>query len=179
VVFNDRAGAVDALDRMVQEGYTRIAHFGGYSSTSVGKSRMDGYLEALRKNGIQVKKEWIFEGGFEWKDGYESFLRLCDSGDLPEVIFTVNDRVALGAYRAARESGLRIPEDIGIYGFGFHEITDFLDPKLTVIDQDPRKMGRVAMKQLLDEIEEKSHRGVELYLDEEFLWRNSVKKKEG
>jgi len=85
----------------------------------------------------------------------------------------------MGALLAARECGLRIPEDIGIYGFGFHEITDFLDPKLTVIDQDPRKMGRVAMKQLLDEIEEKSHRGVELCLDEEFLWRNSVKKKEG
>ena len=50
-------------------------------------------------------------------DGYESFKKLISSGNLPEVVFTVNDRVALGAYKAAKEAGLRIPEDIGIFGY--------------------------------------------------------------
>jgi LacI family transcriptional regulator len=177
VIFNDKAGAVNSLNRIIQEGYTQIAHFAGYSSTSVGKERAEGYTEALRKNKIPVRKEWIIEGGFEWRDGYESFTKLNSSGILPEIIFTVNDRVALGAYKGAKEAGLRIPEDIGIYGFGFSELTDFMDPPLTVINQDPRKIGNSAMKVLLDEIEEKSPPGSTVIIDEEFLWKKSVKRK--
>jgi LacI family transcriptional regulator len=177
VIFNDKVGAGNSLDRIIQEGYTRIAHFAGYSTTSVGKERSDGYRDALRKNKIPVREEWIIEGGFEWRDGYESFRKLHHSGTLPEVIFTVNDRVALGAYKAAKEAGVKIPEDISIFGFGFSEITDFLDPQLTVINQDPRKIGNAAMKLLLEEIQEKSPPGSTVIIDEEFLWRKSVKRK--
>jgi len=175
VIFDDQLGAVSAMDNIVQGGITRIAHFAGYSATSIGKTRTAGYLEGLRKNRIQVRNEWLIEGGFEWMDGYESFRKLYNRGDLPEVIFTVNDRVALGAYKAAKEAGLSIPEDIGIFGFGFHEITDFLDPRLTVINQDPRKLGYAAMKQLLGEIDGISAKGSEVVIEEEFLRRNSVK----
>jgi LacI family transcriptional regulator len=174
VIFNDKVGAGNSLNRIIQEGYTRIAHFAGYSTTSVGKERADGYKEALRENKIPVRNEWIIEGGFEWRDGHESFRKLYNSGLIPEIIFTVNDRVALGAYKAAKEAGVKIPEDIGIFGFGFSEITDFLDPQLTVINQDPRKIGNAAMKLLLDEIEDKSCAGNTVIIDEEFLWRKSV-----
>jgi LacI family transcriptional regulator len=176
VVFNDQSGAVDAVNRIIQEGYTRIAHFAGYSATSIGKIRAEGYLQALRENKIPLKKEWLIEGGFEMKDGYESFMKLRNSGNIPEVIFTVNDRVALGAYKGIKEAGFRIPEDIGIFGFGFHEITDFLNPPLTVIKQDPREMGLTAMRQLLGEIEGTSVPGSTVMIKEEFLWRNSVKR---
>jgi Transcriptional regulators len=97
---------------------------------------------------------------------------------LPQVIFAVNDRVALGAYKAAKEAGLRIPEDIGILAYGFNEITDFFDPQLTVINQDPRKMGVEACKLLINEIEKKIKSGSnKIYIEEEFLWRKSVKRK--
>jgi LacI family transcriptional regulator len=178
VIFNDKAGAVNSLNRIIQEGLTKIAHFAGYSTTSIGKERSEGYREALRNNKIPVREEWIIEGGFEWRDGYESFRKLLTLAALPEIIYTVNDRVALGAYKAAKEAGVKIPEDISIFGFGFHEITDFLDPQLTVINQDPRKIGNAAMKLLLDEIEEKSPPGITVIIDEEFLWKKSVKRKD-
>ena len=178
VLFNDKPGAAISLNRIIQEGYTRIANFAGYSKTNIGKKRTEGFLEALSKNKIQIKKEWIFEGGFEMKDGYESFKKLNSSGNLPEVIFTVNDRVALGAFKAAKEAGLRIPEDIGIFGYGFSEITDFFDPQLTVINQDPRKLGLEAIKILINEIENKTKNSKsKLYIEEEFLWRKSIKRK--
>src|SRR5664280_1779665 len=155
VVFNDKLGAANILNRIINEGYTKIAHFAGYSKTNIGKERYEGFLEALAKNKISINKDWIIEGGFELKDGYDSFKKLNSLGNLPEVVFTVNDRVALGAYKAAREAGLRIPEDIGIFGYGFNEITDFFDPQLTVINQDPRKMGHEACRLLINEIEKK------------------------
>jgi LacI family transcriptional regulator len=166
VVFNDKQGAENSLNRIIQEGNTKIGNFAGYSKTNIGKYRADGFLEALRKNKIPVKKEWIIEAGFEVKDGYESFKKLNTLGELPEIIFTVNDRVALGAYKAA------------IFGYGFEEITDFFDPQLSVINQNPRKMGLESCRLLIDEIEQKIQVGRNIiYLEEEFLWRKSVKRK--
>jgi LacI family transcriptional regulator len=178
VAFNDKQGASNSLNRIIQEGYTKIANFAGYAKTSIGKERSEGFIEALSKNKIPVRKEWILEGGFELEDGYKSFKKLNSSGILPEVIFTVNDRVALGAYKAAKEAGLRIPEDIGIFGYGFSEITDFFNPQYTVINQDPRKLGLEAIKLIINEIENESRRGKsKILIEEEFLWRKSVKRK--
>jgi LacI family transcriptional regulator len=178
VVFNDKLGAENSLNRIIQEGNTKIGNFAGYSKTNIGKYRAEGFNEAMLKNKIPIRKEWIIESGFEVKDGYESFKKLNILGELPEIIFTVNDRVALGAYKAAKEAGLRIPEDIGIFGYGFSEITDFFDPQLTVINQDPRKMGFEACQLLINVIEEKTQIGKNnIYLEEEFLWRKSIKRK--
>ena len=178
VVFNDKPGAAESLNCIIGEGYKKIGHFSGYSKTNIGKQRNEGFIETLSKNKIRVRKEWIIEGGFELRDGYESFKKLNISGNLPEVIFTVNDRVALGAYKAVREAGLNIPEDIGIFGYGFNEITDFFDPQFTVINQDPRKMGTEAVKLLISEIEGVTKKGKsKILIEEEFLWRKSVKRK--
>jgi LacI family transcriptional regulator len=178
VVFNDKSGAKNSLSLMIREGYKGIAIFAGYSYTNIGKERTEGYIEALSVNNIRVKKEWILEGGFELKDGYESFNKLYNSGNMPEIIFAVNDRVALGAYKAAMEAGFRIPEDIGILGYGFNEITDFFNPQLTVINQDPRKIGFEAIKLLVSEIENKGKAGQsKIYIEEELLWRKSIKRK--
>jgi LacI family transcriptional regulator len=178
VVFNDKAGAENSISSIINEGYTSFANFAGYQSTNIGKERADGFISALSKNKIPIKKEWIIENGFELKDGYESFKKLASSGNLPEVIFTVNDRVALGAYKAAKEAGLRIPEDIGIFGFGFSEITDFFDPQFTVVNQDPRKMGLEAAQLLINEIENEIKTDpIILLIEEEFLWRKSVRRK--
>jgi LacI family transcriptional regulator len=178
VVFNDKPGVINSLNRIIQEGYTKIAKFAGYSKTNIGKHRMEGYIETLLKNKIPVRKDWIIEGGFELKDGYESFKKLNSSGNLPELIFAVNDRVALGAYKAAKEAGVTIPDDIGIFGCGFSEITDFFDPQLTIINQDPRKMGFEACKLLINEIENKIKIGQnKIFIEDEFLWRKSVIRK--
>ncbi len=178
VVFNDKPGAKVSLERIIREGYTRIGHFAGYSETNIGKLRNEGFVETLSKNKLRVRKEWIIKGGFELKDGYDSFKKLYGSGSLPEIIFTVNDRVALGVYKAAKEAGLRIPEDIGIFGYGFSEITDFFDPQLTVINQDPRKMGFEAARLLIREVEGVTKKGQsKIFIEEEFLWRKSVKLK--
>jgi len=154
VVFDDRKAAVDAMDYVFGLGYRKIAHFAGYSTISIGRERCAGYIQALEKHGVPVSRDWIIEGGFDQKDGYESFQRLHRSNELPEVIFTVNDLVALGVYRAAKEIGLRIPEDLGIIGFGHSALAMTMIPQLTIINQNPRLIGRQAIDLLIKEIEE-------------------------
>jgi len=178
IIFDDKHGAVVALEKIIKEGYKRIAHIAGYSSISIGKERCAGYREALEKNGIEIDPEWIIEGGFEVKDGYNGFMKLYNSDRLPEIIFAVNDRVALGVYCAAKEVGVRIPEDIGIVAFGFDEIAQTFTPRLSIINQNPRKLGMTAANMLIEEIENKSSKKKkQLKIEEVFLWNDSILRK--
>jgi LacI family transcriptional regulator len=179
VEFDDRSGALDALVRVIGAGYTRIAHFAGYSSVNIGKQRTEGYKAALRKLRLPVRRKWIIVGGFELKDGYDSFMQLFQQGELPEIVFTVNDRVALGAYKAASECGIKIPSEMGFFGYGFCETTDMFQPPLTVINQDPRKMGKLAIALLFDMIDKTVHgKPADIKISEEFLWKKSILDKE-
>jgi LacI family transcriptional regulator len=178
VTFDDRYGAYVAMEEIIKEGYTKIAHLAGYSNVSIGRERCAGYKKALEKNGIKINPKWIIEGGFEVKDGYKSFMRLYHSKNLPEIIFTVNDRAALGVYHAAKEVGVRIPEDIGIAAFGFNEVAGTFTPQLSIINQNPRKIGLAAVKMLLEEIEHKKTSKLQKkIIEEEFLWNASILKK--
>jgi LacI family transcriptional regulator len=178
ITYDDRNGAVIALEKIIKEGYTKIAHAAGYFNISIGKERCLGYKEALTKNGIKINPEWIIEGGFEVNDGYNSFMKLYKSGNLPEIILAVNDRVALGIYQAAKEKKVRIPEDMGVVAFGFSEIAQTFTPTLSIINQDPRKIGKVAAEKLLDEILNKvSNQENNIVIEEEFIWNDSIIRK--
>jgi LacI family transcriptional regulator len=178
VAFNDKIATIEALNQLISGGYTNIAHFAGYSSTSIGTERCNGYREALMNNGIPIREEWIIEGGYEIDDGIRAFEKLRITGKLPEIILAVNDRVALGAYKAIRKTGLRIPDNIGILGYGFSDTAHLFSPTLSIIDQDPRKMGRIAANLLIDEIQGISQNSTtEILIEVDFQWNTSILKR--
>jgi len=178
VAFNDKIATLEALNQLISRGYTNIAHFAGYSSTSIGSERCNGYKDALINNKIPVREEWIIEGGYEIDDGIRAFEKLWATGKLPEIILAVNDRVASGAYKAIRKTGLRIPDDIGILGYGFSDTAHLFSPTLSIINQDPRKMGRIAANLLIDEIQGISQNSpTEILIEVDFQWNTSILKR--
>jgi LacI family transcriptional regulator len=178
VVFKDKICTIKSLNQLISKGYRNIAHFAGYSGTSIGNERCNGYKEALLKNNIPIREEWIIEGGYEIEDGIKSFNKLKKCGKLPEIILTVNDRVALGTYKAIRKEGLKIPDDIGILGYGFSETAHLFSPTLSIINQNPRKMGKVAANLLIDEIQGVSQKSnTEILIEEDFQWNTSILKR--
>lgn len=176
IVFDDRYGTIYTLDRIIDEGYKKIAHFAGYLTTNIGRERCLGYKHALNKHGIKIREDWILEGGFEIDDGMRSFMKLYKEKKLPEVILAVNDLVALGIYRAARNVGIKIPDDIGIVAYGFCETATLFSPALSVINQDPRVIGKMTVEMLFDEIEQKNKQRINLKIIEDFIWNDSLKK---
>ena len=123
----------------------------------------------LENKGIEINPDWIIEGGFEVIDGYNAFMKLYHSNNLPEIIFAVNDRAALGVYHAAKEVGVKIPEDIGIIAFGFNEIAQTFTPSLSIINQNPRKLGLAATNMLIEEIENSNaNKSQRIIIEEEF-----------
>ena len=127
---------------------------------------------------MKIDPAWILEAGFEIQDGYNSFMKLYQAKKIPEIIFTVNDRVALGTYKAIREVGMSIPKDIGIIGFGFNETAQMFSPALSIIHQDPRKLGATALEALIGEIQNpRQNKPRNIIIEEKFIWNNSVIKK--
>lgn len=178
VAFNDKVATIEALNQLISSGYTKIAHFAGYSGTSIGNERYNGYREALMNNGIPIREEWIIEGGYEIDDGIRAFEKLMTTGKLPEIILAVNDRVASGAYKAIRKTGLKIPDDIGILGYGLSDTAHLFSPTLSIINQDPRKMGKIAANLLIDEIQGISQNSpTEILIEVDFQWNTSILKR--
>jgi LacI family transcriptional regulator len=153
VGIDDREAARKLIDFVVRCGYQRIGHLGGSLTTDIGRNRRAGYVDALKKNKIPVREEWIAEGGFTRTDGYRGFMKIYQSNILPEVIFAANDQNALGAYDAMKELGILFPETIGVVAFGHHEFAKIITPSLTIINVNPYDLGKKAMEMMLQRIE--------------------------
>ncbi|MBN2202102.1 LacI family DNA-binding transcriptional regulator [bacterium] len=149
VGIDDRGAAKKLIDFVIRCGYRNIGHLAGSSLVRIGRDRLSGYLDSLRDHGLPVRREWIVEGGFERKDGISGFEKIWMGRDKPEVVFAANDQIALGAYDAIREKGLKIPDDIGVVAFGHHDFAKIPSPCMTIINVDPYDLGLQAMEMML------------------------------
>jgi len=152
VTVDDKGGAYSAVEFAVKKGYKMIAHIGGYSHINIGKYRCEGFKEALKHYNIPVNPDWITEGGFGEEDGYDGFMKIYKIGKLPEFILSVTYPVALGIYSAAKEVGIRIPEDIEITCFGNNLLNRFTPSIFNFVSQPAQELGREAVNLILEKI---------------------------
>lgn len=152
ITNDDYSGAFTATEQAIQCGYKKLGTIGGYQHTNIGRDRLKGFKDALKKHKLPIYPERIILGGFGDDDGYKSFMKMYSSGNLPEFILAVSFPVALGVYKAANELGLTIPKDFDIICFGNTGFNQFLVPKMTIIDQPAAAMGRAAVELTLENI---------------------------
>ena len=152
ITVNDYQSAYDAIDYVISIGYKKVAHLAGSRQINIGAGRCNGYKAALKANGIAVNHAWIIEGGFTPEFGFDGLMKLSDGTEMPELVFAVNDSVAHGIYKAAKELGLRIPEDLGVIGFGDIEHSQMLSPPLSSVHLPIESMARKAVEVLVYEI---------------------------
>ena len=157
VLIDDRQGTRDAVEHaIVNAGHRKLGFIGGGNPwINIGKNRLLGFQEAMHNHNIPVRQEWIVPGGFGTKDGFEGFMQLYKKGPLPEFIFAATYPVALGVYEAAKKLGLKIPDDIDVMCFGDSDMSHFLSPALSCVNQPTRELGMTAVQTILDVI--KSH----------------------
>jgi DNA-binding LacI/PurR family transcriptional regulator len=153
VIVDDYGGAVRAVEHLIASGRGRIAHLAGPACTSVGRERRRGYVDALRRHGLPLDDEIVVYGGLEEPDGIAGMRRLMALEPRPDAVFAVNDPVAVGAHGEAKRSGLAIPRDIALVGFGDNILASYLDPPLTTVTQSPYRLGKAAARMILRQIE--------------------------
>lgn len=167
-------GAYEATTYLINLGHKQIAFIMGALTVRSAIDRLEGYKAALTEHNIPICDELIITGNYQQETGYESTKKLLQMVDpLPTAIFASNDLSAFGAMDAARECGLQIPDDISIIGFDDIPQADLVYPKLTTVRQPLDEMGQVAVKLLLERIENPDHPPQSVRLPTQFVIRDS------
>jgi LacI family transcriptional regulator len=150
VLVDDRGGASMATEQAIRAGYRRIACLGGDPHINIGKERTAGFEEAMRAHGLDVDERWLIQGGFSRDTGYDTMLRLFKEQNLPEAIVAMTSQIALGIYDAAKQLGLRIPEDLDIICFGDNDALSLISPAVSCVRQPNYELGSKAAEVMLD-----------------------------
>lgn len=152
VEIDNEAGAREATQHLIGLGHRRIAHIGGSLGTTVTPKRFRGYATALAAAGLAAPPEFVRHGSFTIATGVEHMAALLALPDRPTAVFCGSDEIAMGAIRAARQAGLRVPQDLSVIGFDNIYFAAIYDPPLTTIDQPARRLGFEAMRLLADRL---------------------------
>ncbi|MFC5666760.1 LacI family DNA-binding transcriptional regulator [Kitasatospora misakiensis] len=143
-------GGLAATRHLVDLGHRRIGLIGGPGRMMCSRARADGYRAALDMAGIAYDPELVREGDFHHEAGRRVGLELLNLPDRPTAVFAGNDLQALGLYEAARELGLRIPEDLSVVGFDDLPLARWVGPPLTTVRQPLTEMAEVAARLVID-----------------------------
>jgi LacI family transcriptional regulator len=149
VLVDDKGGAFKAVEHAISLGYRKIACIGGNTHINIGKHRLAGFEAAMKKHDIPVCEQWIINGGFGRQTGYDGLMQLRAQGTVPELIFAMTYPIALGIYDAAREAGMRIPEDVDVISFGDSDVSRVISPALSCVRQPNYELGAKGVELLL------------------------------
>lgn len=145
-------GAVTLTKHLIALGHDRIALVNGDARTSAATERLAGYQAALEQAGIAYDESRVSNGDWFIEDAERRVELMLGSGVPFTAVFGANNFMAIGALRALRRRGLRVPEDVALVSFDDIEIAAEIDPFLTVMAQPAYAMGRLAMNMLLERI---------------------------
>jgi len=156
VYSDNRTGSSLAVNHLVDNGHTKIAHIMGDQTTYAGIERATGFRDAMNARGLEVREDYMVSGGYySQAGGREAMIRLLALEDKPTAVFAAGDEMAIAAIRVIKESGLRVPEDISVIGFDDIKLAQHIDPPLTTVRQDKELIGQQAAIMLLDKINNK------------------------
>ena len=168
------SGADQAMRHLLGLGHRRIAIITGPRGWVATEDRRRGYHAALAAAGILPDPELEVESNFEIDGGEQAARILLDLPERPTAIFAFNDNHAIGALRAARERGLRVPEDLSIVGFDDVEHATIVSPTLTTVRQPLAEMGRTAVSLLTRLIERQRFEALHVELATRLVVREST-----
>jgi DNA-binding LacI/PurR family transcriptional regulator len=150
VRLDNEEGGFIATEHMLEQGYGRIAILAGPANLGVSNSRLEGYLKALRKHKIKIDPKLIIYCDFNQDYAYYATQELLAMKKRPDGIFTISDRMAIGAMLAIKEKGLNMPQDIGLVGFNNEPVVSLVTPKISSVDMPSFELGKVAAKLFIE-----------------------------
>ena len=175
VKIDNRAAVINAMEVLLKNNHKKIAMIAS-GREYTGRERYAGFLEAMKKAGIKVNKNFVCLGNHSLAWGYESMKKLLALKARPTAVFTDNYEITLGAMMAVNESGLKCPEDISVVGFDDQIIFHLIDPPIYMVEQPLEEMSKKAVELLLERIGGGSlDKPKEISLDTRLVEGSSVK----
>lgn len=154
VGINDYDSSNMIVEHLVSKGCKRIAHIGGFRRTRIFNNRINGYVDAIKKNNLPLDSELIVESSLTIEDGRKHMMALLKLKKRPDAIYVASDYGALGALQVLNEQNINVPNDIRLVGFGNEPFTSLVTPSITSVDQNSSDIGKLAAETFLERVNE-------------------------
>ncbi len=170
VVENNEKYSYILTDYFIKKGHKNIVFVNGIEHISTAAERYNGFLKAIEDNKIDFDRTHYIDGGYETELAYKKVKNFLKNHK-PTIIYATNNRMAEGSLRAIKEMGFKVPDDISFVSYGDIDLSELIEPKLTIIDQNAYNMGVVAGEIIASQRKEKRTYTVK----SKFMKRGSVK----
>lgn len=142
VTADDRKGAQAAVESLLQAGHRQMLVLGGdLDSSDASRDRFRGCRAALEQVSAELEPSRYRTCRFSYRSGYEAMQQALAEGIGFTAVFAMADVIAIGAMRALREHGLRVPQDVSVMGYDGLEVGDYLQPRLSTVAQPTRELA--------------------------------------
>ncbi len=174
VNYNDELAAYEATEYLIKAGHQKIGIISAPIDSIHSHKRFLGYQKAIIDNNLVFNPAYIKTGDWLYETGYKYGKELVEQSDRPTAIMAMNDVLAAAALDAAKDCGLRVPEELSVIGFDNRELSYYHDPRITTIKLPLHKMGLTSMKMLYEVINNQLKEGKSENLRCELIERDSV-----
>lgn len=142
VGINNYAAGGDIARYFIGRGYNRLAAIRGPMTSSASRDRFEGFRDVLDAAGMTLAPDYICDSDLTIQSGYRQAAKLLVGRHRPRAIFCGNDPVAYGVYRLCGELGLRVPDDIALFGFDDNPLNEWLAPWLSTVHVPAVELGQ-------------------------------------
>jgi LacI family repressor for deo operon, udp, cdd, tsx, nupC, and nupG len=177
ITINNSLAASAMTDYLIKLGHSKIAFISGPVQSTLYRDRMNGFFSSLADHGIPIDLEYVRYGDASFQSGYDQMKQFLDSRNEFSAVFAAGDMMAIGALKALREAGVRVPEDCSVAGFDDITVSEFVDPPLTTVHQPRSQIGEAAFRKLLKLINKQELDAVHDVLDFDLAIRESTCKR--
>jgi len=178
VIIDNLSGVRQIMEYLISLGHKRVGCISAQPFTRVLEQRVKAYEKLIRENNLATEDSLVQISNLpDDKGGYDAANKLFSMKNRPTAIFATNDIIAIGVYKAAKNKGIRIPQDLSLVGFDDIEASSHLEVPLTTVFQPINKMGEIAVKTLAEKSEKKdSEKLQKIVLQPKMVIRKSCRK---
>lgn len=145
-------GSFDAVSLLIKKGLRRIAFLNGPTEFSNSTDRLEGYTAALKKCGIRLNSDWIFQGNYSRTSGLQIANEMHLLMSEIDAVFAGNDRMAIGLMQGLSNYGYEAGRDYALIGYDDSDIASMIQPQLSSVKVPLFEMGQLAAEKVLDEL---------------------------
>ncbi len=175
VSVDNSAGAYAATQHLIDLGHRRIAHIAGSRDLGIARQREQAYSQAIKDGDLPYHRV-VYAHNIQWgyESGYSAMRELLAKDQPPTAVFAASDALAIGAYRALAEAGLRVPDDMSVVGFDNIEASAYTTPPLTTVHQPFSELGQEAFSLLLNMLDGSNFSQSNILLPANIVYRGST-----
>ena len=178
VLISNTDSVARAMEYLVQKGHREIGYIQGDFRVQDFRYREIGYRRIMEQHGLEVRLEYIATVGTRIESAYAGMKEyLQNNPKLPTAFVADNDIIAIGAMRALKEEGYKIPDDVSIIGLDNIAFGAVSDPPLTTVGVYKHEMGEVAVRELAMSMDNPRKAKIKLQVGTSFVERGSVKER--